>query len=133
MQGREWILCCQTHQSAIPFRTDTGGCLQPYTRSYGIQYGNHCCTLHRHLHFTKTVQPGAQQHQRNQQNDQQLETGRPPDPAIHRHQRLKATLPRSQIGRKMPNARTSTRMPRATMRIGSICWDRFFSSYSTSR
>ena len=39
-----------------------------------------------------------------------------------------ATLPRSQIGKKMPSARIRTSVPRATIRIGSIFADSVLSS-----
>ena len=42
-------------------------------------------------------------------------------------------LPRSHIGRNTPSASTSTMTPSTMISIGSICEDRVFSSYSTSR
>ena len=44
-----------------------------------------------------------------------------------------AAVPRSQIGRNTPSARSNTSIPRATISTGSICEARFLREYSTSR
>ena len=76
------------------------------------------------------IQEKYRQHTNNGERDRKLKYGaRPRCRVIHF---FSATLPRSHKGRKMPSARIMTMMPSATIRIGSICCARVFSSYSTS-
>ena len=82
------------------------------------------------LSVVQTIQEKSGRYANNDKNDRKLKYGARPRCRVAHF--LIATLPRSHSGRKMPSARIMTMMPKARIRIGSICCARVFSSYSTS-